>query len=159
MLPITDIPNPSYRQKKGIKSSWERSSEQYFADIEEEENKELYLYIGYGTIRFSTRGEAYLHFNEFKKVLHTATNVPQLRDRYLSLYGGHLNTESISRTTYSIFPGLSGISQDEISVIKSLGGMLYLSRNRGRGTDGIALFSTNFYFSSSVFRESNAAAV
>ncbi len=42
MLPITDIPNPAYRKKKGIKSSWERRSEQYFADLTDD--KELYYY-------------------------------------------------------------------------------------------------------------------
>ncbi len=30
-MPITEIPNPNYGQKKGIKSSWERRTEQHFA--------------------------------------------------------------------------------------------------------------------------------
>jgi phage tail-like protein len=113
----------------------------------------IYYFVGSGIIQFiPSESEPYLWFDELKKVLYT-TNTRLLRDRYLSSYGGYLKSEELARSVYRLSESMSNISRDEAVRIKSLGGVIYLSRNQAPGRGGYGSYSAAFYFQSNSFKE------
>lgn len=109
-----------------------------------------YLLVGGGMFVYDELEVRYMQFDRLEKVRMT-NSVNGLRDNYLRSHHGYDSSESVSMHNLSV--RLSNITQEEINMIRQLGGTVSLSQQRGPGPGGHLVLPLYFYFISNSFTE------